>query len=386
MGGHNKVWHLRIEEHPKKEGETPNEYARRLSTIYDVGFDSARNKIRMHLKNQVEEQNAKGYIPIIDKDGIDYNNVKAGWLKTTKADKNGHKHSLYFKVGHEVNFLENLIEGLKGYEFVVPKFGKRVFTDKIGLINIFDAHIDKVCIYDQTNTDSSIEYNINHFKRAFVALFDKCLDAEKILFPIGNDFYNANDEKNTTVAGTPQDSLFDWKDSFNKGVELIRWCIDYCISKGKPVDVMTIYSNHDGTKLFYLAKCLELVYAGNANVTVELQSIQRKYVVYGKNLLGFAHGHREKTSSLPLLMATERRKDWGLVQNCFWFLGDKHHEKTFEFKKSLDMPSVEVHWLRATSPSDNWHHGAGYIGIPKTAYCYIFDKKHGLTTTHRQPF
>jgi hypothetical protein len=324
-------------------------------------------------------------VPIIDNEGIDYEEVRHGWVKTKPNDK-GHSHSLFFKVDHNGSFLDNLIEGLKGYQFCAPNLGKKIVSNSIGLINLFDAHIDKVCIVDNTHTNSSIESNIEHFKRAFVALFAKCQSAEKIIFPIGNDFFNANDEKNTTVKGTPQDSLFDWKDSFSKGVELIRWCVDYMLQSGKPVDLITVYSNHDSTKLFYLSKCIELIYQGNKNVTIDLQGVQRKYNIYGENLFGFAHGDKEKTAALPLLMATERRKDWGNVSNCFWFLGDKHHEKTFMFKKSLDMPSVEVHWLRATSPSDNWHYSAGYIGIPKTAYCYIFDKVNGLTTTHREPF
>lgn len=380
-----KVWHLRIQKHPKQEGEKPFEYARRLSKIYNTSFNNTRNKIRVHLKNQVEEQNTKEIIPIIDNEGIDYGEVKHGWVKT-KANDKGRSHSLFFKVGHETDFIGNLAESLKGYQFCAPNLGKKIVSNSIGLINLFDAHIDKVCIVDNTHTNSSIDYNIEHFKRAFVALFSKCLSAEKVIFPIGNDFFNANDEKNTTVKGTPQDSLFDWKDSFSKGVELIRWCVDYMLQAGKPVDLITVYSNHDSTKLFYLSKCIELIYASNENVNIDLQGVQRKYNIYGANLFGFAHGDKEKTAALPLLMATERRKDWANVSNCFWFLGDKHHEKTFMFKKSLDMPSVEVHWLRAVATSDNWHYQSGYIGIPKTAYCYIFDKKHGLTTTHREPF
>jgi hypothetical protein len=380
-----KVWHLRIQKHPKQEGEKPFEYARRLSKIYNTSFNNTRNKIRHHLKNQVDEQNTKEIIPIIDNEGIDYGEVKHGWVKT-KANDKGRSHSLFFKVGHETDFIDNLAESLKGYQFCAPNLGKKIVSNSIGLINLFDAHIDKVCIVDNTHTNSSIDYNIEHFKRAFVALFGKCLSAEKIIFPIGNDFFNANDEKNTTVKGTPQDSLFDWKDSFSKGVELIRWCVDYMLQAGKPVDLITVYSNHDSTKLFYLSKCIELIYTGNENVNIDLQGVQRKYNIYGANLFGFAHGDKEKTAALPLLMATERRKDWANVSNCFWFLGDKHHEKTFMFKKSLDMPSVEVHWLRAVATSDNWHYQSGYIGIPKTAYCYIFDKKNGLTTTHREPF
>jgi hypothetical protein len=269
-----KVWHLRVTETPKDEDETPYEYYRRLSNKYGCTFENARTKATKYLAAlRLAEANEKGYIPVIDKEGINYSEVSHGWLKTTKADSNGHKHSLFFKVGHEADFIGNLAESLKWYQFCAPNLGKKTLSNSIGLINLFDAHIDKVCIVDNTHTDSSIERNIEHFKRAFVALFDKCLLAEKIIFPIGNDFFNANDEKNTTVRGTPQDSLFDWKDSFSKGVELIRWCVDYMLQAGKPVDLITVYSNHDSTKLFYLSKCIELIYQGNENVTIDLQGV-----------------------------------------------------------------------------------------------------------------
>ena len=190
-----KVWHLRIAENPRQEGETPYEYYRRMSVKFNSTFENTRGKICKHLKQiRLAEANEKGYIPVIDNEGINYDEVKHGWLKT-KPNEKGRSHSLFFKVDHEVDFLDNLIVGLKGYEFTTPTINKNVNLDKVGIINIFDAHIDKLCITDQTNTDSSLESNVTHFKNAFLTLFEQCLldKVEKILFPIGNDFFNAND-------------------------------------------------------------------------------------------------------------------------------------------------------------------------------------------------
>lgn len=381
-----KVWPDRLAETPIRADEKPFEWYRRLSETYNVSFETARTKAQRYIKGiKNKEELAVGINPIIDAEGIDFDNVKHGWLKT-KFNKDGRAHSLFFKTDQEGDFLEKLTESIKEYNYQAPTPSETILTDHIGLINIFDSHIDKLCTYDQTNEVSSLENNVQHFKQAFVNLFHKCQYAERILFPIGNDFFNANDEKNTTVKGTPQDSFFDWKHSFNTGLATIRWCIDYCLKHGKPVDVITVYSNHDATKLFYLATCLKLIYETSTHVTVELQSIQRKYYQYGECLFGFAHGDKERTNALPSLMASEKKKEWGNTSHRFWFLGDKHHEKQFVLKKSLDTPSVEIHWLRAVATTDNWHYQAGYIGIPKTAYCYIFHKQKGLITIHKEPF
>lgn len=379
MGGHNKVWHLRIEEHPKKEGETPNEYARRLSNIYDVGFDSARNKIRMHLKNQVEEQNAKGYIPVIDKDGIDYNNVKAGWLKTTKADKNGHKHSLYFKVGHEVNFLENLIEGLKGYEFKTVKPKKLVEANKIGLINIYDSHISKLSVAETTNHNASIEENVRIFREAFASLFNRCFadNVERIVFPIGNDFYN-DDNHGFTTSGTPQDVFPDWSNSFTLGLNAIRWCVDYSLSMGVKIDLITVYSNHDKNKLWYLSKCLELIYEGNANVTLDFQRIQFKFYEYGKCMLSMTHGDGGKTNDYHNIMASLQPEMWGRTKHRSMWLGHYHTSKQYKYLNHEDRRGVELHYMRAMSNPDTWHYSNGYVGIPKSCTAHIIDKEKGI--------
>lgn len=227
-----KVWHLRVQETPKDEDETPYQYYRRLSNKYGCTFENARTKATKYLAAlKLAEANEKGYIPVIDKEGIDYSNVSHGWLKTTKADNNGHKHSLFFKVGHESDFIENVIEGLKGYKFEVPKFGKQVVSDKIGLINIFDAHLNKQTLTETTNSASTIENNVRIFREAFASLFDRCFadNVERIVFPIGNDFYN-DDNHGFTTSGTPQDVFPDWSNSFTLGLNAIRWCVDYSLS------------------------------------------------------------------------------------------------------------------------------------------------------------
>ena len=383
-----KVWHLRIQKHPKQEGEKPFEYARRLSKIYNTSFNNTRNKIRVHLKNQVEEQNTKEIIPIIDNEGIDYGEVKHGWVKT-KANDKGRSHSLFFKVGHEGDFLDNLIEGLKGYKFEVPKFGINTTTEEnIAIINLADLHLDKLCIIDTTNSESSLEKNILVAKSAFKLLIDKCVAVgiERLYMPFGNDILNADNPQNTTFGGTPQDSFFDWKQSFNAALAFLRWSIDYSLSLGIPVDARAVYCNHAPTKLFYLARSLDLVYENTPNVKIEYQELQRTYYTYGENLFGVVHGDREKVNTLPTLMALEQKEQWGKTTHRTWLLGHLHTGKAYIAKTSEDNSGVEMIWLRSLSSTDKWHHKQGYVGCPKSAQAFIFNKIKGMTCTFRETF
>lgn len=122
-------------------------------------------------------------------------------------------------------------------------------------------------------------------------------NVERIVFPIGNDFYN-DDNHGFTTSGTPQDVFPDWSNSFTLGLNAIRWCVDYSLSKGVKIDLVTIYSNHDQNKLWHLSKCLDLIYEGNENVKLDFQRIHFKFYEYGKCMLAFSHGDKSKTKRL----------------------------------------------------------------------------------------
>jgi hypothetical protein len=374
-----KVWHLRIAETPRIEGEMVNEYYRRLSNKYNCSYDNARTKASKHIRRlRLEEANTKGIIPVIDNEGIDYSEVKHGWLKT-KPNEKGRSHSLFFKVDHEVDFLDNLIAGLKGYKFEVPKFGKQVASDKIGLINIFDCHLNKLSITETTNYASSIEENVRIFRGAFASLFERCFadNVEKIVFPIGNDFYN-DDNHGFTTSGTPQDVFPDWSNSFTLGLNAIRWCVDYSLSKGVKIDLITVYSNHDQNKLWYLSKCLELIYEGNDNVNLDFQRIQFKFYEYGKCMLALTHGHGGKTNDFHNIMASLQPEMWGRTKHRSMWLGHFHTSKQYKYLNHEDRRGVELHYMRAMSNPDTWHYSNGYVGIPKSCTAHIIDKEKGI--------
>jgi hypothetical protein len=258
----------------------------------------------------------------------------------------------------------------------------------MAVINLADLHLDKLCILDTTNSESSLEKNIDIAKAAFKLLLDKCVlvGIEKLYMPFGNDILNADNPQNTTFGGTPQDSIFDWKNSYKAALNFLRWSIDYCLSLGIPVDARAVYCNHAPTKLFYLAHGLDLVYEGSPDIKIEYQELQRTYYTYGQNLFGTAHGDREKVNALPSLMALEQKENWGNTTHRTWLLGHLHTGKGFIAKTSEDNSGVEMIWLRSLSNTDKWHHKQGYVGCPKSAQAFIFGKEKGLHTTFRETF
>ena len=71
-----------------------------------------------------------------------------------------------------------------------------------------------------------------------------------------------------------------------------------------PVEVVYITSNHDYHTMFGIANVIRKVYEKDTNVSVDYLPLVRKYKVFGKTLMGFAHDIDIKNiNDLKLLQA-----------------------------------------------------------------------------------
>jgi hypothetical protein len=318
------------------------------------------------------------YTEFLDEHGVSENDVKAVWIKS-KNNRNGIDFSILRSTSPDI---KSLIQDAF-QEITLQKYDKITYpvsSNKIAIINIFDAHIDKIAFASEVDKESTVESNLSRFMDTFIklALYAKQQQPKLILFPIGSDFWQVNDSNLTTKSGTPmQGSVHtDTKKMFRVGIRLLRNCIDY-LRTIAPVHIIPIKGNHDEDRVFYLTECIKMAYENVSNITIEDTSNQRVYYRYNSWLFGFAHGDKEKKriSDLPSIMSVERRADWSEIKQGIFFLGDIHHEKHISGYKNQDFRGVHVKFLRAVSTTDKWHHDNGYIGIPKTGYVYIYDEE-----------
>lgn len=280
---------------------------------------------------------------------------------------------------------DNIIESIKDYK--APEFNivKQILVKNVSILNLYDAHLDKLALRSETAEDSSLEGNIGRYEEGFDTLLSSCLvhNPEEFIFPVGNDLFHTNDMTSTTKRGTPQDLVCKPEESYPAIVETIRRSIDKTRQFGR-VRVMMIKGNHDEDKVFQLGVLLQQVYRDSTDVIIENSRHQRKYVRYGNNLFGFAHGDKEanKAVNLPLWMAEEQKHDWADTKYREWYLGDKHHKFEFKFMRSKDFPGVMVRFLRSVSVNDKWHYDNGYIGIPKTAEAFTWNYDKGMISNY----
>lgn len=248
------------------------------------------------------------------------------------------------------------------------------------MINIFDLHFGKLAWHEESE---NYDYKIatSHFKSALADLAKKAsgFKIEKILFPVGNDFFNSDTAFPfpATTAGTPQSDDIRWQQLFREGRKIIIEGINY-LSQIAPVEVITVPGNHDFARTFYLGDLLEVVYENSTRVKIDNSPKNRKYFQYGKNLIGLTHGNEEKYADLALIMATEQPHLWADTNFRTWFLGHLHTAKTISYKATEEVKGVTIRNMRSMSGTDAWHHKKGYVGNIGGADAFIFDKSEGM--------
>lgn len=238
---------------------------------------------------------------------------------------------------------------------------------------IMDFHLGKLAWREETGADYDMKIAEQLWRVTVTELLGKASvfgRPELILFPIGQDFFHFDTPTTTTTAGTQLDSDTRWQKMFPKGVELLVWALEQCRVLA-PVKVLWIPGNHD-TVLSYAATVgIAQRHASAGDVTVDLSPMPRKYVRYGRNLIGFAHGEDERRR-IEGLMQVEAAQDWGKTDWREMHMGHLHTEQTVEKN------GIVFRRISSVTAPDAWHVENGFVGTTRKAQAFVWDKDRGL--------
>ena len=282
---------------------------------------------------------------------------------------------------------KDILQEIKKHSPKVPKL-PRLKNERNHLleINIFDLHFGKLAQAELSGQDYNTEIAEKRFLFALHQLVQRTGEMmfERILFPVGNDFFNSDSLRNTTTKGTPQDEHLLWQETVRKGRQLVQKGIDY-LSQYAPVDVVIVQGNHDWERMFMLGEMLEGFYHNNENVSINNDYTSRKYYDYGQCLIGFTHGNNEKVGDLPLIMAQECSDKWNQTKFREFHLGHLHHTKSISYKSSQEFNGIVIRYLRSLSANDTWHTIKGYLS-QQSAESFLWHKTEGLIAQYSVNF
>jgi hypothetical protein len=275
----------------------------------------------------------------------------------------------------------SLIERMKKHAPKYPKVA-RVKSKKPHLFEVclFDAHFGKLAWAMETGQNYDLRIAEKVYLHAVRDLLNKAshYEVEKFVFPIGQDFFQVNNQASTTARGTPQDCDGRLFKVFDAGCAAVIEAIRYCAAIA-PVEVPWVPGNHDPDTSWFMARYVDAWFHHCPEVTVDTRPTTRKFFTYGANGIMYTHGDEEAHRDLPAIMAAEERALWGSTLYNEIHTGHFHKKKQVSFAGADTFGGgVVVRTIPSLSSADAFHYRKGWNRSPRAADGFLWGKDPGL--------
>jgi len=244
---------------------------------------------------------------------------------------------------------------------------------------LLDEHWGKLAWRRESMQDQDLKIAENIYANAMDDLLKitSPFPVEKILFPFGHDFFHVNDATFTTPkAHNNLDVDGRLPKIFETGGMAVIKGIEKCLEVA-PVEVVLVKGNHDQDLSYFLATVLKAYFRHNKNVTVDSESISRKYRRYGNVLLGMTHiaGRGLKPERLGGIMAKEAKADFAATTHHEWHVAHKHRAFQYDTNAVAEELGFRVRTLPCLTATDKWHFEEGWVGNYRAAEAYLWHKE-----------
>ena len=273
-------------------------------------------------------------------------NKKLEWIKTDRQ-----KESF-----DEIK--DDLIEAFNSEIKPLKPIKKSTGHDKelMVVIPMGDPHIGLYCSEWEVGEKFNLEIAKADLCNAVKYLIDAAPKADRCAIINLGDFFHADNFAGVTSrSGHSLDMAGRAPEMIEVGVTAMRYCIEYATEKFNHVDVINAIGNHDDLLSIALSCLLHNVYQNNPRIKIHNEPRTRHYLRHGNVFIGVTHGNSSKDKNLPLLMATEKAKEWGETKYRFFYRGHHHHDEKIEYNGCI------VEQFRTLAPSDSYAFGNGYI-------------------------
>jgi len=246
------------------------------------------------------------------------------------------------------------------------------------VVALFDAHFGKMAWRRRSGQDDNLHLKRDVYLKAVDELIAKTghLDIEQIEFPIGHDFYHVDSAGGTTTAGTKVDWNGLVSDMIEVGMDAVFYAVDRLLEIA-PVHAVYVGGNHDRMLSLMLMYVMRERYAKDKRFSIDYEPMTRKYIRYGVNLIGYAHGDLVKVDKLFSLMPSEVPQLWAETEYHEWLTGHGHRSEVWKTQETTSKAGQVARMLCSISGTDAWHYDSAFINGRRAAEAYIYSKKHG---------
>ena len=299
----------------------------------------------------------KGVSTYYDKEG----KPSAQWVKSSV---DAERQAELFR-----EFIAGLCLEVKGLAPTVaaPAF---VDSDLLTVYPIGDQHHGMYADPSETGEAYDAKISVHRLERSFDHLISLSPASEHALMINLGDFLHGNDSTNETEHGNRLDVDTRFGKVLHSGAMALIRCVLKLLAKHKTVHVWNVRGNHDRDAALALAMSMSFYFHNEPRVIVDIGAGLYKYHKFGRVLIGSHHGHGAKAQDLPLIMAEDRKEDWGVTDHRVWHCGHIHHLT----RKDYVGCTVETH--RTLAGTDAWHAGQGYRS-KKDMNAIVYHRAHG---------
>lgn len=244
--------------------------------------------------------------------------------------------------------------------------------EQLLVVNPTDLHMGKYAWAKESGANYTVEIAENLLKSAIEDLVRMAdpYNIGKIVLVVGSDLLNADNSENTTTAGTTQTTDGRQQRTIRRTWQLMRSVVDR-LRMVAPVHIVVVNGNHDRDMSFIVGELLGVCFEGYPDVTLDNNPMRRKYVEYGKCLIGFEHGDETKPARLPGIMAEDVAEAWGRTLWRSFETGHLHDQAEIEY------PGCLVCRNPALTAAEDWHSARGFIGKIRTVHAKLWDAEDG---------
>lgn len=194
------------------------------------------------------------------------------------------------------------------------------------------------------------------------------------------DLFHYDRPDGSTTSGTPLERDGRLQKMISVGCDTLLAIVERSAAT-VPTDVVIVNGNHDEVLTWTFQRILSERFRGSKSVRVKKDFTGRQYLTHGRNLLGFAHGHKAKRK-LPQIMALEASQHWANCPYREWHTGH-FHSQAAEWQRPIEtLDGVIVRTAPALCPPDDWHSVNGFIGSRQACETFLYQPDGGLSSMH----
>lgn len=175
----------------------------------------------------------------------------------------------------------------------------------------------------------------------------------------GGDLLHADNKRNETTGGTPQDVDGRYEKVIDVATRLMARTVDAALRQHAHVTVRILKGNHDEHASVAVSYFLKAWYRNEPRVVVDVDPSDYFWHRFGAVLLGATHGHQSSNhiAKMPGIMAHRRPEDWGATK--FRYVHGFHLHHSAKVATEGNGVVCEIH--QAPIPQDAWHFGSGFL-------------------------